>query len=190
VYGFKALAHQPYERVEPLGDGGGLQNDEVDVVAQAYVLLLMSEYEATVVGVVVVAHHNIAEKTERACGIVGENYGVAAVVGDVLALAQTQHQTYCLNQCCGEYCHGSKRIYADYNVGEAPHRLLACVAAYQHLWQLNRLSNHVYRRVCALRNMNQWDNERQNQTAKDDYPVETVKGLLLKQWHDAKVEHC
>ena len=101
MYGFKVLSDQPHERIKPLYDSGELKNDEVYVVAQAYMLLLMRQYETAVIGIVVVAHHNVMEEAERTCGIIGEDNDIAFVVGDMLASAQTQHQRHSLYRCQG-----------------------------------------------------------------------------------------
>ena len=83
--------------------------------------LLMRQYVAAVVGVVVTAHHNVVEKTERTRCTIGENNGVASVVGDMLALAQLSCQTHGLNHCHREYSHDTYYIYTGHNVSPTPY---------------------------------------------------------------------
>ena len=94
----------------------------------------MCEYEPTVVGIVVAAHHYVVEEAERTYCIIGKNYGVASIVGDLLAFAQTQYQRGCLNHCHREYSHDTYYIYTDHDVSQIPYRLFASIAVYHYFW--------------------------------------------------------
>ena len=92
VCGPEVAGKEPCEWVEPLHCGDDGYEYEVGHVPHADVHLLVREYVAAVVLVVVGAHHDVSEQAERALAAVGEHYGVAFAVGQVPGPVQTQHE--------------------------------------------------------------------------------------------------